>query len=121
VAGKTPEEVLEALGTALRAGDAEGATALFSREACFLTPDSTVIQGRTRIRDFLRQLVELAEELRIEQRTIFIAGDVAVGQESWNLLVGTGESAVRRTSRSTIVLGRIEEVWRIAVVDPWRI
>jgi uncharacterized protein (TIGR02246 family) len=119
-AEKTPEDVAAELGAALRAGDVERAVALFSREACFVTPDSTVIHGRPRIRNFLDQLVDLAEEMTIGQRTMLTAGDVALGQESWTMLLGRGEAAVRRTSRSTIVLGRIEGIWRIAVVDPWR-
>lgn len=79
-----------------------------------------MIQGRPRIRDFLDELVDLAEELTIGQRTMLTAGDVALGQESWSMRLGRGEAAVRRTSRSTIVLGRIEGIWRIAAVDPWR-
>jgi ketosteroid isomerase-like protein len=119
-AEKTPEDVAGEFGGALRAGDVERAVALFSREACFLTPDATVIHGRPRIRNFLHQLVDLAEELTIGQRTMLTAGDVALGKESWSMLLGRGEAAVRRTSRSTIVLGRIEGIWKIAVVDPWR-
>jgi uncharacterized protein (TIGR02246 family) len=117
---RTPEEVVDGFGAALRAGDAVAATALFSREGCFVTPDQTVIQGRQRIRDFLQQLVEMAVELTIDQRTMLRAGEVAVGSESWSLTLGIGATASRRVSRSTIVLGRTEGVWRIAVVDPWR-
>jgi ketosteroid isomerase-like protein len=79
-----------------------------------------VIQGRLQIRDFLRQLVDTAEDLTIEQRTMLKAGDVAVGSETWGMRFGRGTSAPRRVSRSTIVLGRTGGVWRIAVVDPWR-
>jgi uncharacterized protein (TIGR02246 family) len=120
VGEKTPEEIVGDFGAALRAGDADAATALFSRQGCFVTPDSTVIQGRPRIRGFLQQLVDLAAELNIEQRTMVRAGDVAIGSESWSMRVGRGADAVRRITRSTIVLGRIEGEWRIAVVDPWR-
>jgi ketosteroid isomerase-like protein len=118
---RTPEEITAEFGAALCAGDVERAVAHFSREACFVTPDLTVIHGRPGIRNFLDQLVDLAEEMTIGQRTMLTAGDVAFGQESWTMLLGRGEAAVRRTSRSTIVLGRIEGIWRIAVVDPWRI
>ena len=116
----TPDAVVLDFGVALRAGDAGAATALFSRHGCFVTPDSTVIQGRRSIRDFLRQFVEMAGELTIEQRTMVTAGDVAIGSENWTMRFDTGAGQVRRTSRSTIVLGRIEGAWRIAVVDPWR-
>ena len=115
-----PDEVVDGLGIALRAGDAEAATALFAREACFVTPDSTVIHGRTRIGEFLQQLVHLAGGLTIEQRTMMTAGDVALGSESWSMWIGAGPQAVLRRSRSTMVLGRIEGIWRIAVADPWR-
>lgn len=116
---KPPEEVVDGFGAALRAGDIEAATKLFSREGCFVTPDSTVIRGRAPIRDFLPQLVEMAGDLTIEQRTMLTAGDVAIGSESWRLRLGPGESVVR-TTRATIVLARVEGIWRIAVVDPWR-
>jgi ketosteroid isomerase-like protein len=79
-----------------------------------------VIQGRTQIRDFLQQLIDIAGDLTIEQRTMLRAGDVAVGSESWSMRIGRGAEASRRVSRPTIVLGRIEGRWRIAVVDPWR-
>jgi ketosteroid isomerase-like protein len=120
VGQQTPDEVVGDFGAALRAGDVGAATALFSREGCFVTPDSTVIHGRSEIRGFLQQLVDMAEELTIEQRTMLRAGDVAVGSESWSMRMGRGADAVRRITRSTIVLSRIEGVWRIAVVDPWR-
>jgi hypothetical protein len=48
------------------------------------------------------------------------AGDVAIGSEYWTMRFGSNGSTVRRTSRSTMVLGRVEGIWRIAVVDPWR-
>jgi uncharacterized protein (TIGR02246 family) len=117
---KTPEEIIDGFGAALRAGDVEAATALFSRQGCFVTPDQTVIEGRTQIRLFLRQLAEMAGDLMIEQRTMLRAGDVAVGSESWSMRVGPAPGAPRRVSRSMIVLARTEGVWRIAVVDPWR-
>jgi ketosteroid isomerase-like protein len=117
---ETPDEVVDELGIALRTGAAADATALFSLHGCFVTPDSTVIHGRSEVRDFLRQLVEMIVELTIEQRTMLTAGDIAVSTVSWSMQVGRGVDAVRRTSRSTIVLGRIEGDWRIAVVDPWR-
>jgi uncharacterized protein (TIGR02246 family) len=116
----TPDVVVAALGAALRRGDADAAAALFSRHGCFVSPDATVIQGRQGVRDFLRQIVDLASDLTIEQRTMLTAGDVAVGSESWTMRVGAGPRALRRTSRSTIVLARVEGSWRIAVADPWR-
>jgi uncharacterized protein (TIGR02246 family) len=119
VAEGVPEEVVDGFGAALRAGDVAAAAALFSREGCFVTPDSTVIQGRTQIRAFLRQLVDLAGDLSFEQRTILRAGDIAIASESWSMRIGAGAGVVRNT-RATIVLGRIQGIWRIAVADPWR-
>lgn len=116
----TPDAVVAALGAALRRGHADDAAALFSRHGCFVSPDSTVIQGREQVRDFLRQIVVLASDLTIDQRTMLTAGDIAVASESWSMRLGRGEEAVSRTSRSTIVLGRIEGIWRIAIADPWR-
>ncbi len=120
MAEESPNEVVDGFGAALRAGDVGMATSLFSRHGCFITPDSTVIQGRRQIRGFLRQLVDMAGELTIERRTMLTAGDVAIGSEYWTMRFAGNGGTVRRTSRSTIVLGRVEGIWRIAVIDPWR-
>jgi ketosteroid isomerase-like protein len=120
VGENTPHEIVDGFGAALRAGDVGTATALFSRHGCFVTPDSTVIQGRRQIGGFLRQLCEISGELSFEQRTMVTAGDVAIGSENWVVQFSGKGGAVRRTTRSTIVLNRIEGFWRIAVVDPWR-
>ena len=116
----TPHETVDGLGAALRAGDVGAATALFSRHACVVTPDSTVIQGRRQIAVFLRQFCDMAGELTFEQRTMVTAGDVAIGSENWTMRFAGNGGSVRRTSRSTIVLNRVEGLWRIAIVDPWR-
>lgn len=116
----TPDEIVDGFGAALRAGDIGTATALFSRHACFVTPDSTVIQGRSQIGGILRQFCDMAGDLSFEQRTMVTAGDVAIGSENWIVQFGSNGDTVRRTTRSTIVLNRIEGFWRIAVVDPWR-
>ena len=115
----TPNEVLDGFGAALRAGDATAATAYFSRHGCFVTPDATVIQGRREIRGYLHQFVAMAGELRFEQRAMVTAGDVAIGSENWTMRFG-GSAGTVRSTRSTLVLGRVEGFWRIAVVDPWR-
>jgi uncharacterized protein (TIGR02246 family) len=120
VGEKTPEEVVDGFGAALRAGDVDTATALFTRESYLVTPDSTAIHGRSQIRGFLRQLVGMAVELTIEQRTMLRAGEVAVGSESWSILLGGDAGTVRRSSRATIVLARVDGRWKIAVMDPWR-
>jgi ketosteroid isomerase-like protein len=120
VGENTPHETVDGLGAALRAGDVGAATALFSRHACFVTPDSTVIQGRRQIGGFLRQFVQMAGDLSFEQRTMVTAGDVAIGSENWTMRFSGNGGTHSRTSRSTIVLGRVEGAWRIAVVDPWR-
>ena len=116
----TPHEIVDGFGAALRAGDVGSATALFSRHACFVTPDATVIHGRRQIGGFLRQFCDMAGELSFEQRTMVTAGDVAIGSENWTMHFPGNGSAHQRTTRSTIVLNRIEGLWRIAVVDPWR-
>jgi ketosteroid isomerase-like protein len=119
VGEQTPHEVVDGLGAALRAGDVGAATALFSRHACFVTPDSTVIEGRRQISGFLRQFVDMTGEFAFDQRTMVTAGDAALASENWTVRFAGGEGPVRR-SRSTIVLGRVEGIWRIAVADPWR-
>jgi ketosteroid isomerase-like protein len=118
VGSNTPDEVVAGFGAALRAGNAGAAAALFSRHGCFVTPDATVIRERSQIHGVLQQLIDMAGNLTIAQRTILTAGDVAVSSESWSIRSEANDS-IRRSSRATIILGRIEGIWRIAVLDPW--
>jgi ketosteroid isomerase-like protein len=115
-----PDQVLAGFGEALRARDAEGASARLTRGACFVTPDSTVIHGRAEVLEFLQQFVRMIDDLIIHQRTIVNAGEVALGSEAWSMRLGGGALGTLRDSRATIVLTRVERTWKIAVVDPWR-
>ncbi len=92
-------------------------TSFFSRDGCFVTPDSTIVHGRAEIRSLLQQLVALLADLTIDQRTMLVAGGVALGSESWTMRIGAG--GVRRSTRSTLVMGRVENRWRIVISDPW--
>jgi ketosteroid isomerase-like protein len=106
-------------GAALRVGDVGTATALLSATpARHARLDRD--QGRRQIGVFLRQFCDMSGELIFEQRSMVTAGDIAIGSENWTVQFAGNGGSVRRTSRSTIVLNRIEGFWRIAVVDPWR-
>jgi hypothetical protein len=88
---------------------------LFSGEGRFVTPDSTVIRGRPHISGFLRQLVDLAKDQTIEQRTMVPADDIAVGSERWSMRFGSGAGAARTTRRRSSAADA-----RLAVIQPVR-
>jgi hypothetical protein len=50
----------------LSAGDLEGATACFARDACLLTQDATAIHSRERIRPVLAQLIARRARIEVE-------------------------------------------------------
>lgn len=105
---------------ALSAGDLDAATACFARDACLITPDGTAVHRRDRIRPVLAQLVLARAKIAIERSSTLVAGDVAMRCERWTISSPSpeGRDLSQRTD-STLVLRRIEERWKIALLAPW--
>jgi ketosteroid isomerase-like protein len=74
-----------ALPKLIGAGNLEGATGCFARDACLLTPDATAIHDREHIRPLLAQLIARRIQIEVEQSNVLIAGDVAFARERWHL------------------------------------
>jgi ketosteroid isomerase-like protein len=109
-----------AFAAALNAGQLEAATACFARDACLLTPDATTIRGRDHIRAILCQLIAMRPTVEVEQRGMLIAGDVALGTETWTIrLNGLELTPFAQTSETTAVLRRIEGAWKLQIAAPW--
>ena len=109
-----------ALAAALSVGDLEAASACFAGDACLITPDATTIRGRDHIRAILFQLIAMRPTVQVEQRGMLIAGDVALGTETWTIrLNGLELTPFAQTSDSTAVLRRIEGAWKLQISAPW--
>ncbi|MGA8746943.1 MAG: nuclear transport factor 2 family protein [Solirubrobacterales bacterium] len=116
----SPEQALATFVEALCSRDLATAVSGFAREACFLTPDATVIHGPREIREILAQLIEMRPKIKVELRTVLPMGDVALGSERWTMrLRAPGRASFVRTSNSVILLRRLERTWKLLIVAPW--
>jgi ketosteroid isomerase-like protein len=115
-----PERALVAFVDALCSGDLAAAAQGFARDACFLTPDATVIHGRQEIRATLAQLIQMRPQIQIELRKILPVGDVALSAERWTMRLDAADrSSFVRTSNSVVLLRRLESAWKLMIVAPW--
>lgn len=109
-----------ALPALISAANLEAASACFTRDACLLTQDATAIHGREHIRPLLAQLIARRTRIAVEQSTLLSAGDVALVRERWTIQIDAAEGARFEQSCSpTLVLRRVEERWKLALVAPW--
>lgn len=115
----TPEGTARAFRSAIRFGWLDAAAALLAREACFVTPDSTVIKGRGAIRSVLAQLIAQRPEISTEPATVLIAGDVAFVTQRWHMRVGVAGGSVEQDVRPVLVLRREGDAWKLAITAPW--
>jgi uncharacterized protein (TIGR02246 family) len=114
------KQISPALAAALSAGDLAAATACFTPDACLLTPDATTIRGRDQIRAILFQLITMRPTVQVEQRGMLIAGDVALGAETWTIRFnGLDLTPFAQTSDSSAVLRRVDGAWKLQISAPW--
>ncbi len=117
---RTPRESTRALAASISRGDLEGAASCFAKDACLLTPDATAVRGREEIKPILHQLIVVGSRIEVQESSIVLAGEVALGSERWLVTSAGSEGApFTRTLTPTIVLRRIEDVWKLAVAMPW--
>jgi ketosteroid isomerase-like protein len=117
---RTPEETTRALAASISRGDLQGATSCFAKDACLLTPDATVVRGRGEIKPILYQLIVARSQIEVQESSIVLAGEVALGTERWLLSsAGSEGEAFTRALTPTMVLRRLEGVWKLAVAMPW--
>jgi ketosteroid isomerase-like protein len=108
-----------ALAAALSAGDLEAASICFARDACLITPDATTICGRQNIRSILHQLIALRPSAHVEQRSLLVAGEVAIASEGWTIRIAAAGTPFAQTSLSSAVLRRVEDTWKLQISAPW--
>lgn len=117
---RTPEGSTRALAASISRGDLETATSCFAKDACLLTPDATVVRGREEIRSILQQLIAARSQIEVQESAIVLAGEVALGSERWLVSsAGSDGKPFTRALTPTVVLRRVEGVWKLAVAMPW--
>lgn len=115
-----PHESIRAFADYISRGDLDAAASCFAKDACLLTPDSTVIRGRDEIRPILRQLIASGSRIEVQESSVVLAGEVALGTDRWVVTSdGSGGESFSRTLTPTMVLRQVEGVWKLAVAMPW--
>jgi uncharacterized protein (TIGR02246 family) len=117
----SPQESTRALAESIGRGDLEAAAYCFAKDACLVTPDATAVRGREEIRPILHQLIASGSQIEVQESSIVLAGEVALGTERWVMTIpGTEGETFSRRLTPTLVLRLIEGVWKVAVAIPWR-
>jgi ketosteroid isomerase-like protein len=117
---QSPGAVAQAFAAALSMGDLDQATACLCRESCLVTPDSTAVAGRNRIRDILKQLIAQRLEIATQSATVVEAGDIAYVTQGWRTRIETAGGPLRQEFFPVFIAHRSGEEWRIAVAIPWQ-
>ena len=117
---RTPRESTRALAASISRGDLDAAAHCFAKDACLLTPDATAVRGREEIKPILHQLIAAGSQIEVQESSIVLAGEVALGTERWVVTsAGSEGEPFTRTLTPTIVMRQIEGVWKLAVAMPW--
>lgn len=117
---RTPRESTRALAASISRGDLDSAARCFAKDACLLTPDATAVRGREEIKPILHQLIVTGSQIEVQDSSIVLAGEVALGSERWIVTsAGSESSPFTRILTPTVVLRQIEDVWKLAVAMPW--
>lgn len=112
--------VSSVFAAAINRADLDGATNCFTRDACLLTPDSTAVQGRDRIRLILRQLIDREVKIEICASSLLLAGELALGAEHWRIHATDAHGTLYGQDSQPILVTRyVEGAWKLAIATPW--
>lgn len=115
-----PAESTRAFADFISRGDLDAAASCFAKDACLLTPDATVVRGRDQIRPILRQLIASGSRIEVQESSVVLAGEVALGTERWVITsAGSEGEPFSRTLTPTMVMREVEGIWKLAVAMPW--
>jgi uncharacterized protein (TIGR02246 family) len=117
----SPRESTRAFADSISRGDLDAAAHCFTKDACLVTPDATAVRGRDEIRPILRQLIAAGSRIEVQDSSIVLAGEVALGTERWVITTPASEGeSFSRSLTPTLVLREVEGVWKLAVALPLR-
>ena len=117
---QTPQEATRAFAASISRGDLDAAASCFAKDACLVTPDATAVRGRDEVRPILHQLIVLESRIEVQESSVLLAGEVALGSERWVVSSpGPDGGPFTRALTPTLVLRQIEGDWKIAVAMPW--
>lgn len=117
---QTPLESTRAFAASISRGDLDAAAYCFAKDACLVTPDATAIRGRDEIRPILHQLIAVESRIEVQESSVVLAGEVALGTERWVITSpGSDGASFTRALTPTLVLREVEGIWKIAVAMPW--
>ncbi len=120
VATEMPGEVTRAFAASVTRGDLRAAVRCFAKDACLVTPDATTVKGRDDIRAILHQLIASGSRIEVQESSMLLAGEVALGTERWVVTTPVAEGRpFARSLTPTMVLRRLEGAWKLAVAIPW--
>jgi uncharacterized protein (TIGR02246 family) len=115
-----PQESTRAFADFISRGDLDSAASCFAKDACLLTPDATVVRGRDQIRPILRQMIASGSRIEVQESSVVLAGEVALGTERWVITsAGSEGEPFSRTLTPTMVMREVEGIWKLAVAMPW--
>ena len=117
---QTPQESARAFASSISRGDLDHAAYCFAKDACLVTPDATAVRGRDEIRPILHQLIVLGSQIEVEESSVLLAGEIALGTERWTVTSpGSEGGSFTRALTPMVVLRQLEGVWKLAVALPW--
>ena len=115
-----PEQSSRVFAASISRGDLDAATSCFAKDACLLTPDARVVRGRDEIRTILRQMIASGSRIEVQESSVVLAGEVALGTERWVVTsAGSEGEPFSRTLTPTMVMRQVEGFWKLAVAMPW--
>ena len=117
---QTPQDSTRAFAASISRGDLDGAAYCFAKDACLVTPDATAVRGRAEIRPILHQLIVLESRIEVQESSVLLAGEVALGTERWVITSpGSEGGSFTRALTPMVVLRQLEGVWKLALELPW--
>lgn len=110
-------QAVEAFTADMNRGDLDAALAHYEPQAAFVAEPGRVVQGQPAIRHALAELITLGATLRTRGSTALHAGDMALYQAHWELLIGG--KPVQEGDSSDVLRRDAQGRWRIAIDNPW--
>ena len=121
MAGETPIETVEALFSAINAGDIAGALDLYEQDGVFVAEPGSIARGTEQIKAALEGFAVLKPTMKAKSNDTIKGEDIAINYCAW-ILIGTDPegNSVQMEGLSTDVLRRqADGTWLLAIDNPY--